>query len=547
MTCSSCGFANAAGMRFCGQCGSRLDAGCPNCGADNPPGMRFCGQCGTSLEAAAGVAVAAAPGSGSGVVDAGPTGASPATERRTVSILFADLVGFTARSDGSDPEQVREFQTAYFDLAREVIERYGGVVEKFIGDAVMALWGAPVAQEDDAERAVRAALDLVGGVRHLARKDGDSELDLRAGVLTGEAAVAVGAVGQGMVSGDLVNTASRLQSVAPPGAVLVGDATRRAAADAIAFEEAGEQLLKGKTAPVAAWKALRVLGRRGGGGRAEGIEAPFVGRDEELRLLRDSLHATSRDRRIRLVSVTGQGGIGKSRLAWEFLKYIDGLTETFYWHQGRSPSFGDGVTFWALGEMVRRRAGLAETDDEATTREGIADALEDFVTDEDERRRIEPALLYLLGVGEAPPGGREEMFAAWRIFFEAVAVRGTTVLLFEDLQWADVGLLDFIDHLLAWSIGPPDPHRHPGPAGAAREAPWLGSRAARPDRPGPRPPVRRGHARAARRSRTRAAGKRGPDHPRQGRRGPAVCRRDGPDAGRRRQARRVRRGLSAGR
>ncbi len=319
----------------------------------------------------------------------------------------------------------------------------------------MAVWGAPVAQEDDAERAVRAGLDLVDAVRRLGRTTGDDSLSLRVGVLTGEAAVAVGAVGQGLVAGDLVNTASRLQSVAPPGSVLVGESTYRAASRAITFEAAGDQILKGKAAPVPAWRALRVVAERGGLGRSEGIEAPFVGRDDELGLLKEVLHATSRERRVRLVSVTGQAGVGKSRLAWEFLKYIDGLLEPIYWHQGRSPAFGDGVTFWALGEMVRRRGRLAETDDEPTTRARIAEMLDEHVPDPGERRRIEPVLLSLLGIGAAPSGGREELFAALRTFFERISVQGTTVLVFEDLQWADAGVLDFIDHLIEWSIGYP--------------------------------------------------------------------------------------------
>jgi class 3 adenylate cyclase len=381
--------------------------------------------------------------------------ADPQTERRVVTILFADLVGFTAHSDGRDPEQVREFLAGYFELCRETIERYGGTVEKFIGDAVMALWGAPIAREDDPERAVRAALELVDSVRRIGRETGDDVLALRAGVLSGEAAVTIGAEGQGLVAGDLVNTASRLQSVAPPGTVLVGEPTYRVASRAIAFEPAGEQTLKGKAAPVPAWRALRVVAERGGLGRSEGIEAPFVGREDELRLLKDLLHSTGRERRVRLVSVTGQAGVGKSRLAWEFLKYIDGVLEPIYFHQGRSPAFGEGVTFWALGEMVRRRAKLAESDDEPTTRERIAATLAEYVPDEAERRRLEPALLSLLGVGEAPTGGREELFAALRTFFERISILGTTVLVFEDLQWADAGVLDFIDHLLEWSIGYP--------------------------------------------------------------------------------------------
>ena len=188
------------------------------------------------------------------------------------------------------------------------------------------------------------------------------DIAARAGVLTGEAAVTIGATNQGMVAGDLVNTASRLQSVARPGTVLVGESTQRAASKAVVFEEVGEQVLKGKTLPVPAWRALRVIAQVGGLNRAEALEAPFVGRDDELRLLKDLFHATARDRRVRLVSVIGRAGIGKTRLAWEFLKYLDGVVETVRFHAGRSPAYGEGISFWALGEMVRRRAGLLETD-----------------------------------------------------------------------------------------------------------------------------------------------------------------------------------------
>ena len=370
-------------------------------------------------------------------------------------MLFADLVGFTTLAADRDPEAVRDLLTRYFDVAREIVERYGGTVEKFIGDAVMAVWGTPIALEDDAERAVRTALDLIEAVRELDAGADGRGLEARAGVLTGEAAVTIGATGQGMVAGDMVNSASRLQSVAPPGTVLVGESTYRAASRAIAFAEAGDQVLRGKKAPVPAWQALRVVAKRGGEGRAEGLEAPFVGREDELRLLKDFFHATSRERRARLVSVTGQAGIGKSRLGWEFLKYLDGVLETVYWHSGRSPAYGEGITFWALGEMVRRRAGLAEGDDETKTRQGIRASLAEFVPDEAERRWIEPALIFLLGYGEAPAGGREELFAAWRTFFERIATEHPVLLVFEDLQWADAGLLDFIDHILEWSTNHP--------------------------------------------------------------------------------------------
>jgi class 3 adenylate cyclase/tetratricopeptide (TPR) repeat protein len=419
--------------------------------------MRFCGECATPLEGAATPATAAtqtpptslgsAPGASSGSAG-GSTGAL--AERRLVSVLFADLVGFTPFAEERDAEDVRDTLTRYFDIASDVIGRYGGTVEKFIGDAVMAVWGTPTAREDDAERSVRAALDLVDAVRALG-----PSIQARAGVLTGEAAVTLGATNQGMVAGDIVNTAARLQSVAQPGTVLVAESTMRAASAAIAFEPVGEQTLKGKAAPVSAYRALRVVAQRRGSGRSDLPESPFVGRDEELRILKDLIAATGRDRRTRLVSITGPGGIGKSRLAWELEKYIDGISETIYWHRGRSPAYGEGITFWALGEMVRRRAGLAETDDEATTRERIRAVAAEFVPAEDDRRWVEPALLTLLGLEPAPAGGRDVLFAAWRIFFERIAEKATTVLLFEDLQWADSGLLDFVEQLLEWSKNVP--------------------------------------------------------------------------------------------
>ena len=265
MICPTCGTENLAGARFCNGCGDRLAAGCSNCGATNPPTARFCNACGSSL-AVAGQASVQQPAGGPGAIVVGPatSGAfasgsiAPVAERRLVTVLFADLVGFTPFAEERDAEEVRDTPVRYFELAREVIGRYGGTVEKFIGDAVMAVWGAPVAREDDAERAVRAALELVDAVHALG-----PAIQARAGVLTGEAAVTLGATSEGMVAGDLVNTAARLQSVAPAGTVLVGEATQRAASAAIAFEEAGEQLLKGKASPVPAWRALRVVAQRG--------------------------------------------------------------------------------------------------------------------------------------------------------------------------------------------------------------------------------------------------------------------------------------------
>jgi class 3 adenylate cyclase/tetratricopeptide (TPR) repeat protein len=449
--CPSCGTQNEAGARFCMECATALGQVCPNCGKANQPSAKFCSECATPLGAASGATAAAGPSRGGPASADSETAANaPVAERRLVSVLFADLVGFTPFAEERDAEDVRDTLSRYFELASDVVTRYGGTVEKFIGDAVMAVWGTPVAHEDDAERAVRAALELASGVTHLG-----AGIQARVGVMTGEAAVTLGASNQGMVAGDLVNTAARLQSAAGGGSVLVGEGTMRAASSAISFEPVGEQDLKGKVSPVPAWRALRIVAQRRGQGRSDIPEPPFTGRDEELRVLKDLITSTGRDPRARLVSIVGPAGIGKSRLAWELEKYIDGVVEAIYWHRGRSPSYGEGVSFWALGEMVRRRAGLAESDDDATTRARVAAMVAEFVPDADDRAWVEPALLTLLGLEPAPAGGRDVLFAAWRIFFERIAAKGSTVLLFEDLQWADSGLLEFIDHVLEWSKGVP--------------------------------------------------------------------------------------------
>jgi class 3 adenylate cyclase/tetratricopeptide (TPR) repeat protein len=437
MLCPSCGVAaSSPTQKFCAECGTRFGQSCPSCATPYEGSPKFCPECGFALP---------------GHVASTESAASPVAERKLVSVLFADLVGFTTMSESRDAEAVREQLTEYFGVAQEIIGRYGGTIEKFIGDAVMAVWGTPVAHEDDAERAVRAGLELVDAVGHLGREG--EHLSARAGVLTGEAAVTLGASNQGMVAGDLVNTASRLQSVAPPGTVVVGEATRQSAESAIVFEPLGDQELKGKVSPVPAYRAIRVVAQRGGVGRADQLEAPFMGRDTEMRLIKDLFHAAPREKRPRLVSIIGQAGIGKSRLAWEFLKYIDGISATVYWHQGRSPAYGEGISFWALAEMVRSRVGLLELDDAATTRAKLAVALETHVPDEAERRWMSPRLEQLLGMADGEATGREDLFAAWRTFFERVAGDDTLVMVFEDLHWADAGQLDFIEHLLEWSRG----------------------------------------------------------------------------------------------
>jgi class 3 adenylate cyclase len=440
LICDNCGTANQPGANFCIQCGTRLATTCPVCSHANLPSALFCANCGSELPAISQPVVTG---------PATPPVTLAVAERRLVSVLFADLVGFTTRSEDRDPEETRELLSRYFEVARRIVEGHGGTVEKFIGDAVMAVWGAPTAHEDDAERAVRSALAIVAGVGSIA--DGDQPLHARAGVLTGEAAVTVGAEGEGMVAGDMVNTASRLQSVAQPGTVLVGEVTYRATSNAISYEPAGERVLKGKTVPVEAWRAVAVVARRGGSGRASTLEPPFVGREDELQQLKDLFDATGRERKPRLVTVIGQAGIGKSRLAWEFEKYLDGVVETAFWHEGRTPAYGEGISYWALAEMVRLRSGITEGEAAESARPKLTAMLEQFVPDTDERRFVEPRLAGLLGLADLPSDGREELFAAWRTLFERIAEQAPTVLVFVDLHWADQGLLDFVEDLLAWA------------------------------------------------------------------------------------------------
>jgi class 3 adenylate cyclase/tetratricopeptide (TPR) repeat protein len=434
-TCAACGSPNRAGRKFCADCGAALAVSCPSCGAANEPGERFCGECGTPIDGAS--AAAQAP--------------TVAVERRLVSVLFADLVGFTPLSEDRDAEEVRELLSRYFEIAARVVGRYGGEVEKFIGDAVMAVWGTPVAQEDDAERAVRAALELVGEVSAFGGETGLPELAARAAVLTGEAAVNLGASGQGMVAGDLVNAASRLQSAAEPNTVLVGESTRRATGAAVSYAEAGLHELKGKVEPIPAWRALRVTAGRAGGLKSEGLEPPFVGRERELRLAKELFHAVADEGKAHLLSITGIAGIGKSRLAWELYKYLDGITQQVAWHRGRCLAYGDGVTYWALAEMIRMRAGIAEGEDTDSAGPKLEAALELAVEDADERAWIRTRLAQVLSLEARQDLEQSDLFGGWRLFFERLAERDPVVLVFEDMQWADPPLLAYIEYLLEWS------------------------------------------------------------------------------------------------
>ncbi len=407
------------------------------------------------VRATSGAPSSGVPGAANEAAMGGTPSAAPVAERRLVTVLFADLVGFTSLSEPADPEDVRELLSKYFDTCTALVERYGGVVEKFIGDAVMALWGAPVAQEDDAERAVRTALDLTQAISMLGEEIHKEGLSLRAGVATGEAAVNLSAKGQGMVAGDLVNTASRIQSAAAPGTVLVSDATRRMTEAAISYKDAGTHTLKGKEEPVQLFEAVRVVAGVGGLMKSTGLEPPFVGRDRELRFVKDLFHATAEDRKAHLIQVSGIAGIGKSRLSWELFKYIDGLSAISWWHRGRCLSYGEGVTYWALAEMVRGRAGILEGEERASALGKLHETVVEHVEDEEERRFVEPRLAQLIGLEDRTSTDKTELFSAWRLFFERLAKSYPVVMVFEDMQWADPSLVEFIDHLLDFSRSHP--------------------------------------------------------------------------------------------
>src|SRR5580658_3389606 len=417
VTCPRCGASRGDADRFCEDCGAPLGR-CSSCGEPVTLGKPFCRSCGHQL-----FDLVPAP---SGIVPASPLAAvrgldrAPVAERRVCSVLFCDVAGFTPLSEARDPEAVRELLSRYFETARTVIGRYGGTGEEFIGDAVMAVWGTPAAAEGDAERAVRAGLDLVAAVADLGAEVGVPGLAARAGVVTGEVAVTLGAVGEGMVAGDAVNTASRVQAAAEPGTVLTDEATYRLTASAVGFADAGEHVLKGKAGPQRLWRAVRVVSAVGGAQRVDGLEGPLAGRDAELRTVKELFHASA-DRRVpRMVVVSGPAGVGKSRLGWEFEKYADGLAEQVWWHRGQCPAYGDGVAFWALAQIFRQRLGIAEDETTETAAPKLAEGLDRYVPDPAERPYVGVRLARLLGVGVAGDGGgplaREELCAGWRLF-----------------------------------------------------------------------------------------------------------------------------------
>jgi class 3 adenylate cyclase/tetratricopeptide (TPR) repeat protein len=397
---------------------------CPTCGRENPDGARFCNACGGPLEAEA---------------------RTLGEERKTVTIVFVDLVGFTAQAEQLDPEDVRSVLSPYHARLRTELERHGGTVEKFIGDAVVAVFGAPSAHEDDPERAVRAAL----AIRNWALEQ--PALQVRIAVNTGEALVTVDArpaEGEGMVAGDVVNTAARMQSAAPVNGILVGETTYRATQQAIEFREAPPVHGKGKAEPIPVWEAVDSVARFGVD-LVERTKSPLVGRERELELLHSILGRVQKERSAQLVTLVGVPGIGKSRLVGELFRHAEEESDLIRWRQGRCVPYGESITFWALGEIVKAEAGILETDTPDEAERKLQQAVARLVPDDAEARWLEGELRALVGLAsDGRPGAAESASAAWRRFLDAVAESGPTVLVFEDLHWADDGLLEFVDDLV---------------------------------------------------------------------------------------------------
>ncbi|MFJ6196306.1 adenylate/guanylate cyclase domain-containing protein, partial [Micromonospora sp. NPDC092111] len=431
LKCGHCSRTAGPDDRFCGGCGQALTLDCASCGHGNSPEANFCTNCGQPLRDHA---------------------VTVQEDRRQVSVLFIDIVDFTTYAEQADPEQARSLQQAYFATVRKLVHQYGGVVEKYIGDAVMALFGAPVATDNDALRCVRAGLELQ---RNLARQAAGPQppLGFRVGVATGEALVDLSATrdgGQAFVTGDVVNTASRLQSLAPPGGVVVDESTWSATRHEMEYVDRPPVTLRGRSAVSRIWLAVQARPRTD----PQAAElTPMVDREHERGLLVSALHRTVNERTSQLVTVFGPAGVGKSRLLRELSRHAANLPgHRVTWLVGQCPPFGENVTYAALADIVKGWVGVPETDDPDALRDRLRQRLGQL--GDPHGARLAGTLGPLLGVAGArlPPGETE---AAWRRFLLALAGQGPTVLVFEDMHWADQAMLTFVEQLGAAARGVP--------------------------------------------------------------------------------------------
>jgi class 3 adenylate cyclase len=406
---------------------------CARCGEENPERARFCLNCGEPL-------------GGQEHVRA---------ERKFATALFADLVGSTALAEREDPEVVQAVVGRAFDRLAEEIARYEGLLEKFMGDAVLAVFGVPRAHEDDADRAVRAALEMqavLSELNHGFAEEGKPQLAMRIGVEAGEVLVDVERASgprDRMLTGDAVNTAARLQSAAEPGRVIVGPGVHEATKDVIEYRELPALDLKGKAEPLPAWDALRIRAKQRGERPELGMQARLVGREEELAVLIQTFERVRSEGRPALVTVAGPAGVGKSRLGREFERYVEGLPTFIYWRRGRCLAYGN-MTYSALADAIKAQCEILEDDAVDVALKKVEGAVEELFGGAEVVGQVGA----LIGVGEPGAYSREDLFDAWRRFFERMAARYPLVLVFEDVHWADDGLLDFVEYLGDWAQGP---------------------------------------------------------------------------------------------
>jgi class 3 adenylate cyclase len=466
-TCPSCGAENPERASFCMSCGTALAPRCPSCGAENPPEAKFCIECGTALRAGA-----PAPAPGAAAPAPAPAAPQPpatemAEERRLVTILFADLAGYTAVAERMDPEAVKGLLEGTLRKLGEEVTRFGGRVDQYIGDNVMAVFGAPQSHEDDPERAVRAGLAMQETMERLnERQTGQRQVSflLRVGINSGE--VLAGRMGDRYtVIGDPVNVAARLQAAARPGTVTVGESTYRATRESIDYRELEPLDLKGKAEPVPAWEAIAVLAERPH--RAERREAPLVGRGDESALLVSLARRVEGEGRPHLVTVIGQAGVGKSRLLREFEAQTSTLERPPKLLTGECLPYGSGIAYWALGEVIRTEFGIEVEDSSESAWGKISEGMAARLNGErggEAAERNAALIARMLGID--PPDGapplesddpqrmREALFSAIRALLEAISERQQLVVAFEDIHWADEGMLDLIEYLARWMRGP---------------------------------------------------------------------------------------------
>jgi class 3 adenylate cyclase/tetratricopeptide (TPR) repeat protein len=494
-TCGACSAENPADARFCMECGAALERKCASCGTVAPENARFCMTCGAELPGAAPAPTGATPTGPSSPASAAsaPPGAPPRPqrgeerparngagggsrepdERRTATVLFADLSGYTAIAETLDPESVKRLLERILSRLGEEVGKYGGYVDKFIGDNVMAIFGAPVAHGDDAVRAVRAGLGMQAAMDEinepLAEQHGVT-FALCVGINTGE--VLAGRVGDSYtVIGDSVNVAARLQAAARPGTVTVGERTYQATSHEIEYRSIEQPLeLKGKAQPVRAWEAVAAApSPRAAAPSGRPMRAPLVGRAAELAQLHNLVQRVEQRRGPHLATVIGEAGVGKSRLLAEFERELQCDGSAPLTRRGRCLPYGSSVAYWPLGEVIRAECGIVDGDPPATAWTKLTQRLSQLMDDpQRESGASLPSRVALIGrlLGiEAPdePAGfeeqdaqraREASFAAVRACMEGLARERPLVLVWEDIHWADEGMLDLIEHLVQWSRAP---------------------------------------------------------------------------------------------